>query len=73
MVALAAPDISLTNIRAHLQQFQTIATTNGGNRRSNTAGYTASVNYVFDQLVAAGFTVVRQTCTSGCTAARART
>ena len=50
----AAPDISLTNTKAHLQQFQTIATANGGNRRSNTAGYTASVNYVFDQLVAAG-------------------
>ena len=50
----AAPDISLTNTKAHLQQFQTIANANGGNRRSTTAGYTASVNYVFDQLVAAG-------------------
>jgi aminopeptidase S len=64
----AAPDISLANTRAHIQQFQTIATANGGNRRSNTAGYTASQNYVFNRLSAAGFTVVRQNCTSGCTA-----
>ena len=67
-VALATPDISLTNMRTHLQQFQTIATNNGGNRRSTTAGYTASVNFVFNTLSAAGFTVVRQNCTSGCTA-----
>ncbi|WP_417281908.1 M28 family peptidase [Catellatospora aurea] len=66
-LALAAPDISLTNVKAHLQQFQTIASSNGGNRRSNTAGYTASVNYVYNKLVAAGFSVVKQNCTSGCT------
>jgi len=66
VVALAAPDISLANTRAHIQQFHNIAIANGGNRRSNTAGYTASVNYVFNQLSAAGFTVVRQTCASGC-------
>ncbi|WP_212845885.1 proprotein convertase P-domain-containing protein [Catellatospora sp. IY07-71] len=66
-VALAPPDISLTNIRTHLQQFQTIANNNGGNRRSNTAGYTASVNYVFNALQAAGYSVVKQNCTSGCT------
>ena len=65
---LAIPDLSLTNVRAHLQQFQTIANNYGGTRRSTTAGYTASVNYVFNALSAAGFTVVRQNCTSGCTA-----
>ena len=64
----AAPDIPLANQRAHLQQFQNIANANGGTRRSTTSGYTASVNYVFNQLSAAGFTVVRQNCTSGCTA-----
>lgn len=64
---VAVPDISLTNTKAHLQQFQTIATANGGNRRSTTAGYTASVTYVYNKLVAAGFTVTRQNCTSGCT------
>ncbi|WP_232510802.1 M28 family metallopeptidase [Micromonospora maris] len=65
--AMAVPDISLTNTKAHLQQFQTIATSNGGNRRATSAGYTASVTYVYNKLVAAGFTVTRQNCTSGCT------
>lgn len=64
---MAAPDISLANTKAHLQQFQSIATANGGNRRSTTAGYTASVNYVTNRLTAAGYTVTRQSCTSGCT------
>ncbi|HZM79801.1 MAG TPA: M28 family metallopeptidase, partial [Candidatus Limnocylindrales bacterium] len=64
----AAPDIPLANQKAHLTQFQNIANANGGTRRSTTAGYTASVNYVFNQLSAAGFSVVRQNCTSGCTA-----
>jgi len=63
----AVPDVSLANQRAHLQQFQNIAAANGGNRRANTAGYTASVTYVYDRLVAAGYSVVRQNCTSGCT------
>ncbi|GLI02644.1 hydrolase [Phytohabitans aurantiacus] len=67
VVALAAPDISLANQKAHMQQFQAIANANGGNRRSTTAGYTASVTYVFDKLAAAGYSVVRQNCTSGCT------
>ena len=65
--ALAAPDISLANMQAHLQNFQNIATSNGGNRRSTSPGYTASVNYVYDKLVAAGYSVVKQTCASGCT------
>ncbi|MDQ1744479.1 MAG: aminopeptidase, partial [Pseudonocardiales bacterium] len=65
--AVAAPDISVTNIQTHLSQLQTIATNNGGTRRSTTAGYTASVTYVYDKLVAAGYSVVKQPCTSGCT------
>ena len=65
--AVTAPDISLTNMQAHLSQFQTIANNNGGTRRSTTAGYTASVNFVYDKLVAAGYSVVKQPCTSGCT------
>lgn len=67
VAVLAVPDMSLTNQRAHVQQFQAIANANGGNRRANTAGYTASVSYVYDRLAAAGYQVVRQTCTSGCT------
>ncbi|MBV9820843.1 MAG: M28 family peptidase [Actinobacteria bacterium] len=66
--AVTAPDISVTNIQNHLSQLQTIATNNGGTRRSTTSGYTASVTYVYDKLVAAGFSVVKQSCTSGCTA-----
>jgi aminopeptidase S len=65
--AVAAPDISVTNIQSHLSQLQTIATNNGGTRRSTTSGYTASVTYVYDKLVAAGYSVVKQACASGCT------
>ena len=64
--ALAAPDVSLSNIQAHLTQFNSIATSNGGNRRSGSAGYTASVNYVKGKLQAAGYTVTEQNC-STCT------
>ena len=67
VVVTAAPDISLANQKAHMQQFQSIASANGGNRRSTSPGYTASVTYVYNKLVAAGYSVVRQSCTSGCT------
>ncbi|MFC7546009.1 M28 family peptidase [Plantactinospora sp. GCM10030261] len=60
---LAAPDISVTNVQAHLNQFQTIASQNGGNRRAGSAGYTASVAYVKNRLQAAGYTVTEQICT----------
>ncbi len=58
------PDISVGNVRAHLTQFQTIATNNGGNRYSGRPGHTASLQYVEGRLQAAGYTVTRQTCTS---------
>ncbi|MFI0417161.1 M28 family peptidase [Spongiactinospora sp. 9N601] len=61
------PDISVTDVKAHLQQFQTIATGNGGTRSSYSAGYTASVSFIEGKLREAGYTVVRQPCTSGCT------
>ncbi|GGU27642.1 hypothetical protein GCM10010178_19820 [Lentzea flava] len=61
------PDIDVTAVKQHLTQFNAIATQNGGNRRSTTAGYRASVAYVKDKLTAAGFTVSEQACTSGCT------
>lgn len=38
-VVAATPDVSLANTKAHLQQFQNIATANGGNRRSTGSGY----------------------------------
>ncbi|MET8092506.1 M28 family peptidase [Micromonospora sp. NPDC005220] len=62
--ALAAPDISVTNVQAHLTQFNAIATSNGGNRRAGSAGYTASLNYVKTRLQSAGYTVTEQYCSS---------
>ncbi|MFG1872861.1 M28 family peptidase [Micromonospora arborensis] len=62
--ALAAPDISVTNVQAHLTQFNSIATGNGGNRRAGSAGYTASLSYVKTRLQAAGYTVTEQYCSS---------
>ncbi|GII67452.1 aminopeptidase [Sphaerisporangium krabiense] len=64
--ALAPPDVSVTNIRGHLSQFQSIASQNGGTRRSTGAGYTASVSYVEQKLQAAGYTTRRVACTPGC-------
>ncbi|MEU3554222.1 M28 family metallopeptidase [Streptomyces fragilis] len=66
--ALAAPDIPLANVKAHLTQFQSIATANGGNRAHGRAGYKASVDYVKAKLDAAGFTTtVQQFTSSGAT------
>jgi aminopeptidase S len=64
VTVLAAPDISVTNVQAHLTQLNTIATQNGGTRRAGTAGYTASVSYIQTRLQAAGYTVALQDCTS---------
>ncbi|NWF26001.1 M28 family peptidase [Streptomyces sp. PKU-EA00015] len=54
--ALAAPDIPLAGVKAHLTEFQSIATANGGNRAHGRPGYKASVDYVKAKLDAAGFT-----------------
>ncbi|MEU4556006.1 M28 family metallopeptidase [Micromonospora violae] len=62
--ALAAPDISVTNVQAHLTQFNAIATSNGGHRRAGSAGFTASLSYVKSRLQAAGYTVSEQYCSS---------
>ncbi|MFT2014858.1 M28 family peptidase [Streptomyces sp. 796.1] len=63
-----APDIDVNKVRAHLTEFQSIASRNGGNRRSNGQGYRDSVAYVKGKLQAAGYTVTEQACTSGCSA-----
>ncbi|QIQ03253.1 M28 family peptidase [Streptomyces liangshanensis] len=63
--ALAAPDIPLANVKAHLTQLSSIAAANGGNRAHGRAGYLASVNYVKGKLDAAGFTTTVQQFTSG--------
>ncbi|WP_455352583.1 M28 family metallopeptidase [Streptomyces sp. SYSU K217416] len=62
--AVAAPDIPIANVKAHLTQLQTIATNNGGNRAHGRAGYKASIDYVKAKLDAAGFTTTLQTFTS---------
>ncbi|WP_157245586.1 M28 family peptidase [Nonomuraea typhae] len=61
--ALAPPDISLANVKAHLTQLQSIATANGGNRAHGRPGYLASANYVKGRLDAAGFTTTLQSFT----------
>ncbi|WP_434594865.1 M28 family peptidase [Streptomyces sp. A5-4] len=66
--ALAAPDIPIANVKAHLNQLQSIATANGGNRAHGRPGYKASIDYVKAKLDAAGFTTsVQQFTSSGAT------
>ncbi|MFE0101005.1 M28 family metallopeptidase [Streptomyces sp. NPDC059009] len=66
--ALAAPDIPVANVKAHLSQLQSIASSNGGNRAHGRAGYKASLDYVKGKLDAAGFTTtVQQFTSSGAT------
>ncbi|GAA3839609.1 hypothetical protein GCM10022243_02500 [Saccharothrix violaceirubra] len=62
--ALAPPDIDVAAVQSHLNQFNSIATSNGGNRRAGSGGYTQSLAYVKGKLQAAGFTVVEQRCSS---------
>ncbi|MDX8145176.1 M28 family metallopeptidase [Lentzea sp. BCCO 10_0061] len=63
--ALAAPNISVANVQAHLNQFQSIASANGGNRAHGRPGYLASINWVKSKLDAAGFTTRVQSFTYG--------
>ena len=55
-VAAPSPDLSLTNVTAHLQQLQNIATANGGNRATGRPGYKASLDWVKAKLDAVGYT-----------------
>ncbi|MGW4722202.1 M28 family metallopeptidase [Streptomyces sp. NPDC004291] len=64
----AAPDISLTAVKQHLTDLQSIATANGGNRAHGRTGYKASIDFVKAKLDAAGYTTSLQTfTTSGAT------
>ncbi|MFE3549050.1 M28 family peptidase [Streptomyces kronopolitis] len=63
---LAAPDIDVAKVQAHLTELNAIATRNGGTRKSSGQGYRDSVAYVKGKLQAAGYTVTEQPCTSGC-------
>ena len=62
---MAAPNINVANVQAHLNQFQSIANANGGNRAHGRPGYLASVNWVKSKLDAAGFTTRVQSFTYG--------
>ncbi|MFL6142939.1 MAG: M28 family peptidase [Labedaea sp.] len=61
---LAAPDIPVANVQAHLNQLQTIANNNGGNRAHGRTGYRASIDFVQGRLNTAGFTTSVQQFTS---------
>ncbi|MFJ9588605.1 M28 family metallopeptidase [Streptomyces acidicola] len=63
--AAAAPDLPVANVKAHLTQFQSIATANGGNRAHGRPGFKASLDYVKAKLDAVGFTTTVQQFTSG--------
>ncbi|GAA4240163.1 M28 family metallopeptidase [Actinomadura meridiana] len=54
-VRAAAPDIPVANVKAHLAQLQSIATSNGGTRAHGRPGFRASIDYVKGKLDAAGF------------------
>jgi aminopeptidase S len=62
---LAAPDIPVANVQAHLSQLQAIANANGGNRAHGRPGYQASIDYVKSRLDAAGYVTSVQPFTSG--------
>jgi aminopeptidase S len=61
---LAAPDIPVANVQAHLTEFQRIANANGGNRAHGRPGNKASIDYVKAKLDAAGYQTRIQTFTS---------
>lgn len=63
-VAGQAPTIGVPAMRTHLARFQTIADHHGGNRAAGTSGYAASADHVVQVLRSAGYSVVRQRCTS---------
>ncbi|WP_019548851.1 M28 family metallopeptidase [Streptomyces sulphureus] len=53
--AAAAPDIPVENVQQHLEELESIADANGGNRAHGEPGYEASVAYLQEKLDAAGF------------------
>nr|WP_244501293.1 M28 family metallopeptidase [Streptomyces sp. TP-A0874] len=58
--ALAAPDIPIQQVKAHLGELQSIAEANGGDRAHGRPGYRASLDYIKGQLDSAGFTTTVQ-------------
>ncbi|WP_243711234.1 M28 family peptidase [Actinomadura sp. KC216] len=62
-VSVLSPDIPAANSMAHAQQFQSIASSNGGNRAHGRPGYRASADFVKAKLDAAGFQTTLQSFT----------
>ncbi|MBQ0986173.1 M28 family peptidase [Streptomyces sp. F63] len=62
--AAAAPDISLSAVKAHLTDLESIASANGGNRAHGRPGYKAAVDHLKAKLDAAGYTTTVQQFTS---------
>jgi aminopeptidase S len=62
---LAAPNVPVANVQAHLNQLQSIATANGGRRAHGTPGYRASVDFLQARLNSAGYVTTVQPFTSG--------
>ncbi|QKW08538.1 M28 family peptidase [Streptomyces sp. NA04227] len=60
-----APDISVADVKADLDQLQSIAEQNGGNRAHGSAGYKASIDYIKGKLDEAGFKTSLQEFDSG--------
>jgi Zn-dependent M28 family amino/carboxypeptidase len=52
--------VTLDGVLDHLEALQAIADANGGNRAAGLPGYAASVDYVMNQLTAAGYQPVKQ-------------
>lgn len=52
--------VTTENLMAHLQALQEVADAHGGNRQAGTPGHEASVDYVEEQLRAAGYQTHRQ-------------
>ncbi|MDA8370418.1 MAG: M20/M25/M40 family metallo-hydrolase [Nocardiopsaceae bacterium] len=53
--------VKTENIRSHMENLQTIAEYNGGNRASAEPGYDIAAKYVIDQLERAGYTPEKHT------------
>ncbi|WP_117214976.1 M28 family peptidase [Allorhizocola rhizosphaerae] len=54
------PTLTLPDLRPHLEAFEQIAQAHGGHRGHGSPGYAASVAYVEQKLIAAGFKTHRQ-------------
>ncbi|WP_131740507.1 M28 family peptidase [Actinomadura roseirufa] len=53
--SVLTPTIPLANVKAHLAQLQSIASSNSGNRAHGRPGFKASIDYVKGKLDAAGY------------------